>query len=1152
MSITYLNQQIKTLPNKGTMTFSGCNDAAICLIIVRHITEVPHNIILSLSSHADMHRYKEMIKFFDPNVSIILFPPWDCLPYDRVSPSPEIISMRIAGLKQIKHHQANNKPFILLTTASALLQKIRKIEVIEKASVTATPNKRVPIDRLSRFLVTNGYTRTSTVREAGEFAVRGGIFDLFPTGYQQPVRLDFFGDVIEKMKLFDPMTQISSEEIKQLELTPISEILLDKKTISQFKKAYHLFDNEAIHANNTLYHNISKGIHVQGMEAYLPLFDPDLTHLLELLPEASLYSDSYAPMSQEEFWNDIQDYYTNRKGAQKVLPPEELYIMRDDWKQLLEHRAHYSFTPHHLPEKSDVIHCGFRTIHSFIAIRKNIQANLFEETIKIIQKAQKEKKIILIIFLSQGSRERICESFEEYGLSNFIFIDHFNASIEHAQGIFCSIAPILQGYETEDMLCLTEQDIFGEKSGRVRKKNKKADRMLFETQGFAVGDFIVHHDHGIGRYLGLEAITVNNVQHDCVLLEYHDGDKVYVPVENIDLLTRYGSEGSEGVLDRLGSAAWQGRKARLKKKLDDIAEHLIEVAAQRTLKQGEKIIPIDDLYQDFCARFPYEETDDQLSAIEAVIEDMGSGRPMDRLICGDVGFGKTEVAIRAAYIAAAAGIQTALIVPTTLLARQHYKHFKERFEGQPFKVGCLSRMVSAKEINATRAGLEDGSVDIVIGTHAILSASTQFKNLGLLIIDEEQHFGVTHKEKLKKLKSNIHILTLTATPIPRTLQMSMTGVRDLSIIATPPVDRLAIRTYVASFDIDMMREALLREKYRGGQAFFVVPRVKDIEEVSDFLRRYVPEVSFITGHGQMPAKELDAVMNDFYDRQYDILLATTIIESGIDIPTANTMIIWRADMFGLAQLYQIRGRIGRSNLRSYAYLTTKPKQILSKTAEKRLRILETLDHLGAGFTLASHDMDLRGAGNLLGSQQSGHIKEVGFELYQSMLEEALTKMKSDTQEKNDLAEGNHSPQINIGLSAIIPQTYVEDLSVRLGLYRRIADLKDREDIDAFAAELIDRFGKMPIDVKNLLFIIELKTYCKKAYISKLEAGDKGMLLTFHNDYFPEPEKLLEWVSQHDYITIRPDHRLAIKKNMPEVKDKYRMSLHFLKKIIEIL
>ena len=592
------------------------------------------------------------------------------------------------------------------------------------------------------------------------------------------------------------------------------------------------------------------------------------------------------------------------------------------------------------------------------------------------------------------------------------------------------------------------------------------------------------------------------------------------------------------MLDRLGGGAWQSKKARLKERIREMADKLIRVAAERALRRAPIMEPMPHAWEEFATRFPYQETDDQLSAIEDVLTDLGSGQPMDRLICGDVGFGKTEVAMRAAFIAAMQGAQVAVIAPTTLLARQHYKSFAERFRGFPLQVRPLSRFVSAKDAKLTREGMKNGTVDIVIGTHTLLAKDTRFKDLGLLIIDEEQHFGVAHKERLKQLRSDVHVLTLTATPIPRTLQLSLSGVRYLSIIGTPPVDRLAIRTYVSEFDGVTIREALLREHYRGGQSFYVVPRITDLPEIEDFLKTHVPEVSYIVAHGQMAAGELDDRMNAFYDGKYDVLLATTIVESGLDIPTANTMVIHRADMFGLAQLYQIRGRVGRSKTRAYAYLTTRPRKPLTATAEKRLRVLGSLDTLGAGFTLASQDLDIRGAGNLLGEEQSGQMRDVGYELYQSMLEEAIAKIRAGEAE-GIVEEGDWSPSIGLGVPVLIPENYVPDLDVRLGLYRRLSGLDGKVELEGFAAELIDRFGPLPREVNTLLLVVRIKAMCKKAGIAKLDGGPKGATVQFHNDKFASPVGLVEFISDQKGLAKVKDNKIVVRRDWKTDGDKIK-------------
>jgi transcription-repair coupling factor (superfamily II helicase) len=674
--------------------------------------------------------------------------------------------------------------------------------------------------------------------------------------------------------------------------------------------------------------------------------------------------------------------------------------------------------------------------------------------------------------------------------------------------------------------------MLGDRLVRRARRKKSADAFLQELATLSPGDLVVHRDHGIGRYEGLMQIPVAKAPHDCVALTYAGGDKLYVPVENLEVLSRYGSD-SEGIaLDKLGGEAWQRRKARMKERIREIAGVLLKTAAERALRAATVAEPDAAGYPAFVDRFPYQETDDQDRAITDVIEDLGAGKPMDRLVCGDVGFGKTEVALRAAFVAAMAGMQVVVICPTTLLARQHHMNFEERFRGFPVNIGRLSRLVPDKEAKAVKAGLADGTIDIVVGTHALLAKGLDFKRLGLVIVDEEQRFGVTHKERLKSLKTDVHVLTLTATPIPRTLQMAMSGLRELSVIQTPPVDRLAVRTYIMPWDGVVIREALLREHYRGGQSFFVAPRVSDLPDIEEFLRTEVPEIKPITAHGQMSATEVEERMSAFYDKRYDVLLSTTIVESGLDIPSANTLIIHRADRFGLAQLYQLRGRVGRSKTRAYAYFTTPANRIITETAEKRLKVLSDLDTLGAGFQLASHDLDIRGAGNLVGDEQSGHIKEVGFELYQSMLEDAIMDAKAGGVglERRD----SFSPQITVDAPIMIPDDFVPDLDLRMGLYRRINEIEDRQGLESFAAELIDRFGKLPLPTQNLLKIIEIKQNCLAANIAKIDVGAKGALVSFFEDRFPNPAGLVSYVQRLNGVArLRPDSKVVLERAWPD-------------------
>ena len=708
-------------------------------------------------------------------------------------------------------------------------------------------------------------------------------------------------------------------------------------------------------------------------------------------------------------------------------------------------------------------------------------------------------------------------------LSNFKNLESFK-NIDQ-KNIYLTVLNLNSGFHFDDYIFISEQDIFGEKFYRPRII-RKAENFIREISSVMPGDAVVHVDHGIGRFENLSTLEINNAKHECLLIKYANDDKLYLPVENIEVLSRYGSDISDEMLDKLGGISWTTRKENLKKKIKFLAEELISVAAKRQLSKAEMFNVPEDFYEEFCSRFSFEETNDQLNAINDVLNDLEKGLPMDRLICGDVGFGKTEIALRASFLAAMSGKQVSILAPTTLLARQHYETFKERFKGFPINVFELSRLTPKKD--SVIKSINSGSCDIVIGTHSLLGEKINFSDLGLLIIDEEQHFGVKHKEKIKKLRDNVHVLTLTATPIPRTLQLAMTGVRDLSIIASPPIDRRAIETYVFPNDPLVVKEALLRERHRGGQSFYVVPRISDIEDIEEYFKEFIPEINYITVHGQMPSKQIEDRINDFYMGSYDVLISTTIIESGLDIPNANTLIIHRSDMFGLSQLYQIRGRVGRSKVKAYAYLTYKEHKKLGKNALKRLEVLQSLDSLGAGFNLASYDLEIRGSGNLLGEEQSGQIKEVGIELYQNMLEETIDELKNTTQKSKN---NQWSPKISLPLSILIPEDYISDLTIRMEIYKRLSSIILEEEIDEIAAELIDRFGSLPQEVETLIDTIGLKNLCKKTNIEKIDCGNNGFLISFKNNTFSNPAELIKYINnKKNYISIRPDQRLFVKFN----------------------
>ncbi len=1083
---------------------------------------------------------EDALKFVAPELPVLTLPGWDCLPYDRVGPSGEVAARRLSAMAALGALRREPHRALILTTANALLQKMPPAAVLGEETIAAKAGNRIAMEDIVRALQRGGFERVATVRERGEFAVRGGILDLFAPGEEEPVRLDFFGDTLETIRGFDPATQRTTRQLQSFELAPVSEITLREETVSRFRTNY-VKRFGAAQRNDALYSSISEGKRFSGMEHWLPLFYEKLDTLFDYCHGFPMVLDHLALEAVGERRETIGDHYESRKrnageASGESIPyhpvdPDDLYLSEDELAGGLASADPIRLSAYGASDAAnhDVFNLEISRGRNFAAERASGDVNVFQAAVDHIGRLRADGKRVLLAAWSEGSRERLSQVVEEHGLEGLKPVDSLKKLNEAPKNLIATaVLGIEAGFETPHLAVVGEQDILGDRLVR-RGRKKRAKNFIAEVSGLDEGDIVVHVDHGIGRFVGLKTIEAAGAPHDCLELRYAGEDRLFLPVENIELLSRYGGEGSEAMLDKLGGGAWQARKAKLKKRLLDMADGLIRIAAARQMRGAPKLVPPEGLTDEFAARFPYEETEDQMNAIDAVADDLALGRPMDRLICGDVGFGKTEVAMRSAFIAAMNGLQVAVVVPTTLLARQHFKTFAERFRGLPLTVAQASRLVTSKELAATKKGVADGTVDIVVGTHALLGKAIGFKNLGLLIIDEEQHFGVKHKERLKELKSDVHVLTLSATPIPRTLQLALTGVRELSLITTAPVDRMAVRTFVSPFDPLVVRETLLRERYRGGQSFYVCPRVSDLADVKAFLDSDVPELKVAIAHGQMAAGELDDIMNAFYEGQYDVLLSTTIVESGLDIPSANTMIVHRADMFGLSQLYQLRGRVGRSKVRAYALLTIPANKTPTKGADRRLKVLQSLDTLGAGFQLASHDLDQRGAGNLLGDEQSGHVKEVGFELYQQMLEEAVAEMKGEELE----SDGQWSPQIALGTAVMIPEGYVPDLQLRMTLYRRLADLSDAREIDAFGAELIDRFGPMPAEVEHLLKVVFIKSLCRKANIEKLDAGPKGIVITFRDKTFPNPGALVRYIAEQGASAkIRPDQSIVLIRDWP--------------------
>jgi len=1088
----------------------------------------------------------EAISFFAPKLSVLSFPAWDCLPYDRVSPKPDIESERLATLATLARRKSDSGAAVVVTTVNALLQRVPPRDWIAQASFAARTGEDVDRDALVTFLSGNGYVRASTVREPGDFALRGGIIDLWPPGVAQPLRLDFFGSTLDAIRRFDAETQLSSDRIEEIDLLPASEAPLDQTSISRFRSGY-VAEFGPVHDDDPLYESVSAGRKQQGMEHWLPLFHEKLDTLFDFLPRALILLGHQSEETKAARLELVRDYFETREQFRlqrhdaeknvikappyKPLKPQRLCLDDAEWTAGLSRHNVRDLSPFQAPESLKSVDAGGKVGRDFQPERAAGKVNVFQSAADHVAALQHAGKRVIVASWSGGSSERMGGVLSDHGLPAIRSVANWpEAAKLHETAVGIAVLGLEKGFEAPGFAVVSEQDILGDRMVRAAARSRRAQNFLSEASSLAPGDLVTHIEHGVGRYMGLQTIDALGAPHDCLEIQY-DGGKLFLPVENIELLTRYGADESNAQLDRLGGVGWQQRKARMKERVREIAAELIRIAAARELRSLPPVDPPQGVYDEFCARFPYQETEDQEKAIADAMEDLARGRPMDRLICGDVGFGKTEVALRAAFVAAMSGQQVAVIVPTTLLARQHFRNFCERFAGFPLKVRQLSRFVDTKEAALTRAELAEGAVDIVIGTHALLAKSIRFKSLGLLIVDEEQHFGVTHKEQLKALKADVHVLTLTATPIPRTLQLALSGVRDLSLITTPPIDRLAVRTFVTPFDPLVVREALLREHYRGGQSFYVAPRIADLREAEEFLKITVPEIKPAVAHGQMASSVLEEVMTAFYERKIDVLVSTNIVESGLDIPTANTMIVHRADMFGLSQLYQLRGRIGRAKQRAYAYLTTPPDRKLNDTATRRLEVLQSLDQLGAGFSVASHDMDIRGAGNLLGEEQSGHVREVGIELYQEMLEDAVAQMRLGEDAK-EIAD-QWSPAINIGAAVLIPESYVADLNVRMSLYRRLAAIESREDIDRFAAELIDRFGPLPEEVKQLLEIVAIKQLCRLALVEKIDAGPKGGTIAFRGNQFPNPMALVSLINEHSgTMKVRPDQKVVVSRDWP--------------------
>ena len=1139
---------------KDINSINGIRDGLIPFVLAYLAQK--NNVFYIAMNDLELSQINRFISSNFKEINVYSIPSWDCLPFDVSSPNYNIISERVKTFTDMsfKLNDESNNNNLFLTTINGVFLKTASVDFYKQNFINIKKEKEISFNNIRDFLIKIGYSRVQTVRELGEFSIRGSILDVFPIGHGKAFRIDFLGDYIDSIKEMDPLTQRSNLSITEIDIYPSNEYLLNEKNIQNFRSKFRsVVGSKSL--DSDIYEKITSGIKFNGIEHFLPLMHQNsLCSIFDFLNKKNLIVlltknfSNLISRREEEILSFSEDRILNNEDYSSIKV-EDLYLTKFEIEDKFNYFKTIKFNEFDIldNEKSNLnLNSKPLIIDNFV--KDDEHKNKVHNIIEFCINENKKGKKVLLVTEEQARLKNLINFFEESLVNNnikFETIEIQNLIVDNLKSSFSfTVSPYLESFYFNNQYVIFDRDLFGIPKQKKRSWRRKTENFLKDVNSIDAGDLVAHIDHGIGRYDGLEKISSNGIDHDCLRLIYYGGDKLYLPVENMNLLSRVGDSSFSRELDKLGAASWQSRKANVKKRIRDMAEKLIRVAAQREVINTDRI-EIPKNYEEFSNKFPFELTDDQENAINEIISDFEVGKLMDRLICGDVGFGKTEVAIRASFIIASAGYQVALVAPTTILVKQHYKSFFERFKNTSIKVSALSRMTNFSERQSIKQDLISGDINIIIGTHALLSNDVDFNNLGLLIIDEEQHFGVAQKEKIKELQGNIHVLTLTATPIPRTLQLSLSGIKKLSLISTPPVNRLAIRTFVIEWDSVVLIDALLREKNRGGQIFVVCPRVKDIDSLYDRINKMTPELSISVAHGQMKVNELDKSINDFSEGKVDILISTNIIESGIDIPNANTMIIHKSDMFGLSQLYQLRGRVGRGKQRAYTYFTIEKNKILLKKSQQRLDVIKTLDNLGAGFSLASYDMDIRGAGNLLGDEQSGQIKEVGVELYQDMLKDAVNSFKNGSKQIEEV----WSPSISLGLSVLIPENYVYDLSTRMSLYRKAGELLNSDDIKNFSDELFDRFGPPPSQVNNLLTTLMIKNKCLKCKINFVDAGPKGLLLGFKNNFFKETEKLITLVNNSSgQLKIRADQKLFFQKSLKTNEDKIETALSLINQL----
>jgi transcription-repair coupling factor (superfamily II helicase) len=1099
-----------------------------------HLAEIynseKQNLIYILPDNNTITEFSSAIKFFDNKIKIVNLYEWDCQAYDSYGPSRENQAKRILSLIKLKSYLKNKNKFITLVTPNTFLQKIQDLTIYNRLKINN--NSHMDYNKLITYLHVNGYEKVDSVYEVGTYANRGGIIDVYSPNYKFPLRIDFFGDKVDSLRLFNFQNQRTIKEIDDSIIYPFSEIIFESQIISNFQKNY-IF-NFKRDSNNEIYSNTIEKIRSNGIEQYLPLFYQDLNKISDVIPYARIVCDEFTEQKLFGTLEQIKEIFEYKVGLDKnddfiqnIIKPlnyTELYCSKQDISNLLVEDRYY-LTNSKNPNtgiydtfqilKSDSIDFNDETnllSTNYLNLRdgiKNIISRLLKENTKVVIFTQKIKNSISFL--------------NEIGIdANQIETINSNADIHNNCKLYLNDNVNLGSYQKENIAYLSFNQIFNFKKNENSFKSKKSDNYIKEINSINVGDLVVHSDYGIGKFNSIKKITSNSVTYDCLELIYKDNDKIHLPVENIELLSLYSHSSSDSVvLDKLGTGSWQFKKAKVKERIKEIAFDLINIEAKRRTSSAP-IVHIDNRYNEFVSYFGYNETPDQEKAEKNILADLSKGVPMDRLVCGDVGFGKTELALRSSFIMSSNGYQVVVLVPTTLLAKQHYENFKERFKNFAINIGCLSRYSNKKDRELIIENATTGNLDILIGTHSILNEQIKYKSLGLIIIDEEQNFGVEQKEHLKKQSSGTHILSLSATPIPRSMQLALNGIRDLSIISTPPEGRLPINTSVNYFEPTLVRKAILSEKERNGQSFIICPKIKDIPKIERFVEKYLPEIKYAVAHGKLSNKDMNQIMNDFYENKYDLIIATSIIQSGLDIPNANTIIITNSQNFGLSQIYQIRGRVGRSKMQSSAYITI-PRHDISKKALLRLQILKNIESLGMGFILASYDLDIRGAGNILGSQQSGHVKEVGVELFNTMLSNEIDNIRNSSDVEKDW-----SPIIKINQSYFIPDTYISDIRVRMGIYKRLSDAADVIELSDLRDEIIDRFGIVPEPVIKLIDILSLKIKCKNTNISKIESGKKGLNISFKDNKFKNLDTLLEWIEENKTrVQIKRNNHLFI-------------------------